>query len=142
MYRLEKMVDEGYLKRYRESQNKKYFYYIGKRPRQIEHMDMTTRSILWIQSKGYEVLNFKREVILDGARPDAIVGIEKNGQYGVLMVEIERFNNTLAKKIPVYEKIYKEKKYFNTFKILYVCNKDVRSKVVDVINVKPKEIFI
>lgn len=137
MYRLNKMVNEGYCKRYRESPNKKFFYYTGSKPKQIDHMDLAARSILWIKENGYNVLNFRREIKLDGARPDAIVGIERNGKYGILMVEIERFNNTLNKKISIYEKVYREKKYFNTFKILYVCNKQVRSDIVDVINVKP-----
>ena len=140
MNRLARMVDEGYCKRYRENPNEKYFYYSGKKPKQIQHMDMAARSILWIRSKGYEVLNFKREVKLDGARPDAVAGISKGNEYGVLMIEIERFNNTLAKKISLYEKIYKDKKYFNTFKILYVCGKEVRSNVVDIINVSPKNL--
>lgn len=141
MNRLNKMVDEGYLRRYRENPNKKYFYYIGSRPKQIEHMDLATRSILWIQSKGYQVLNFKREVKLDGARPDAVAGITKNNEYGILMIEIERFNNTLNKKIPIYERIYKERKYFNSFKILYVCSKSIRSNIVDVISINPNALF-
>ena len=141
MKRLEKITDEGYCKRYRENLNKKYFYYVGNKPKQINHLDMTARSILWIKSKGYDVLNFKREVQLDGARPDAVIGIEKNGEYGVLMIEIERFNNTLNKKISIYEKVYREKKYFNSFKILYVCSKKVRSSVVPIICINPKEFF-
>ncbi|WP_069997731.1 hypothetical protein [Cellulosilyticum sp. I15G10I2] len=141
MYRLEKMVDEGYCKRYRENPNAKYFYYTGNKPRQIEHMDMAARSILWIRSKGYEVLNFRREVKLDGARPDAVIGIQKSNEYGVLMIEIERFNNTLNKKISIYEKVYRERKYFNSFKILYVCSKKVRSPVVPIICINPKEFF-
>lgn len=138
--RLQVMTDAKYLKRYRESPNCKYFCYVGSKPKQLEHMDMAVKTILWVKSKGYTVLSFKREIKLDGARPDAIIGIEKNGQYGILMVEIERFNNTLKKKIELYERILEEGKYFNTFKILYVCNKEITSDKVDVINVKPKEI--
>ncbi|WP_069999462.1 hypothetical protein [Cellulosilyticum sp. I15G10I2] len=141
MYRLRAMIADGYIKRYRGGVGEKYFYYTGKRPKQIEHMNMVAMCYLWIKSKGYEVLNFKREVKLGEVKPDAIIGIEKNGEYGVLMIEIERFNNTLVKKISSYEKIYKDKRYFNTFKVLYVCGKEVRSSVVDVINVKPN-VFI
>lgn len=137
MKRLSALVDYGYCKRYRETPNHKYFYYCNKKPKHLEHFDMTARSIIWIQSQGYNVLEFRREVKLDGAKPDAIVGIEKNNNYGILMVEIERFNNTLNKKISIYENIYREKKYFNTFKILYVCNKQVSSDLINVINIKP-----
>ncbi len=141
MYRLRAMLADGYINRYRGGVGQKYVYYTDKRPKQIEHMNMIAMSCLWLKNRGYRVLNFKREVRLDGVRPDAIIGIEKNGEYGVLMVEIERFNNTLVKKISLYEKIYKEKKYFNTFKILYVCNKEVRSSIIDVINIKPKDLL-
>lgn len=137
MKRLSTLVDDGYCKRYRETPNHKYFYYCGKRPKHLEHFDLTARTIIWMKSKGYNVLNFKREVKLDGAKPDAIAGIEKDGRYGVLMIEVERFNNTLNKKISLYEKMYREKKYFNTFKILYVCNKQVSSNLINVINIKP-----
>lgn len=140
MKRLSVMVDDGYCKRYRETPNHKYFYYCKSRPKHLEHFDLTSRSILWIQSQGYKVVSFRREVKLDGAKPDAIAGIKKNGQYGILMIEIERFNNTLNKKISIYERIYREKKYFNTFKILYVCNKKVSSDFISIINIKPTEL--
>jgi hypothetical protein len=61
-------------------------------------MDLTARTILWIKNKGYEVLNFKREVQLDKVKPDAVIGIKQGQNYGILMVEIDRFNNSLSKK--------------------------------------------
>lgn len=142
MKRLSVMVKDGYCKRYRGNPNEKYFYYVGRRPKQIDHMDMAARTILWIQDKGYKVIKFKREVKLDGVRPDAVVGIEKDGEYGILMVEIERFNNTLNKKISIYENVYRERKYFNAFKILYVCNKKIRSNVINVININPRDLLV
>lgn len=140
MKRLNVMYEARYVKRYRSTPNDKYFYYIGTKPKQIEHMDLTARSILWIKSRGYNVISFKREVKLDGIRPDAIVGIEKGDKYGILMIEIERFNNSLKKKLGAYEKIYKEQKYFNEFKILYVCNNRVTSDIFSIICVKPIEL--
>lgn len=140
MKRLNTMYEEGYVKRYRPTPNDKYFYYIGTKPKQVEHMDLTARSILWIKSKGYNVVSFKREVKLEGIRPDAIAGIEKGGNCGILMIEIERFNNSLKKKLELYEKIYKDKKYFSEFKILYVCNNRVTGKVLPIICIRPTDL--
>ena len=140
MRRLNAMYDNGYCRRYRETPNNKYFYYVGKRPKHLEHFDLTARSILWMQSKGYDVLSFKREIKLDRVKPDAIAGIKKGDKTGILMIEIERFNNTLKKKIELYEKVLKEQKYFSSFKILYVCNKQVYSDIVSIINIKPVEV--
>lgn len=140
MKRLSVMVDDGYCKRYRETPNHKYFYYCKSRPKHLEHFDLTARSILWIQSQGYKVVSFRREVKLDGAKPDAIAGIKKNGQYGILMIEIERFNNRLPKKIHLYEKEIKSKSHFSTFKILYVCTSKVENDLISIINISPNEL--
>lgn len=141
MRRLNKMVDEGYCKRYRETPNNKYFYYYGTKPKQLEHMDLTARSILWIKSKGYDIINFKREVKLDGIRPDAVAAISRGNKIGVVMIEIERFNNKLNKKIDLYEKEFISKKHFNSFKIIYVCSSKVTNNRIDIINIKPCELY-
>lgn len=132
--RLNKIVEYGYLKRYRESPNEKYFYYTGKLPKQREHLNISIKTILYAQSLGYEVVEFRREVKLDNIRPDAIIGLKKNDKSGVLLVEVERFNNSLKKKIKKYEEIYKNKKYFSKFKILYISRYKVYSEIIDIIN--------
>ncbi|MGM9543794.1 MAG: hypothetical protein ACI3T9_02295 [Romboutsia timonensis] len=136
MRRLQKIVDYGYLKRYRDSPNEKYFYYSGKMPRQFEHLNLSVKTILYAKSLGYEVVEFRREVKLDNIRPDAVIGLKKNNKYGVLLVEVERFNNSLKKKLTKYEQIYKDKKYFSKFKILYISNYTITSQVIDIINIK------
>lgn len=138
--RLSLMNDYKYLNRYRENVNEHYFYYTGKRPKQIYHMDMTTRTMLWIIDKGYEIINFKREVKMNGIRPDAIAAIRKGDKTGILMIEIERFNNRLPKKIHLYEKEIKSKTHFSTFKILYVCTREVKNDLINIINIKPNEL--
>ena len=136
MRRLNKLVDYGYLKRWRESPNEKYFYYTKSRPKQLEHLNTAAKTILYAKSIGYEVIEFRREVKLDNIRPDAVLGLKKGNQYGVLLVEVERFNNSLKKKIDKYEKIYKERKYFSKFKILYISNYKIESSIIDIINIK------
>ena len=136
MRRLNKLTDYGYLKRYRESPNSKYFYYTKTRPKQFVHLDIAVKTILYAKSLGYEVLEFRREIKLDNIRPDAVLGLKMGCSTGVLLVEVERFNNSLKNKISKYEKIYKEKKYFSKFKILYISNYKIESDVIDIINIK------
>lgn len=136
MRRLKLLTEYGYLKRFRESPNEKYFYYTRQRPKQLQHLNLAAKTILFAKSLGYEVEEFRREVKLDNVRPDAVMGLSKDGQSGVLVVEIERFNNSLKNKIKNYERIYKEKKYFTKFKILYISNYKVSSEVIDIINIK------
>lgn len=136
MRRLNKLTEYGYIKRWRESPNEKYFYYTKSRPKQIEHLNTAAKTILYCKSLGYEVVEFRREVKLDNIRPDAILGLRRGDKYGVLLVEVERFNNSLKKKLEKYEKIYKEKKYFSKFKILYISNYTVTSQLIDIINIK------
>lgn len=136
MRRLQKICDYGYLKRWRDNPNEKYFYYIGKLPKQKEHLNLAAKTILYAKSLGYEVVEFRREVKLDSIRPDAILGLKRGDKYGVLVVEVERFNNSLKKKLEKYEKIYKDKKYFSKFKILYISNYTITSQVIDIINIK------
>lgn len=131
--RLELMTDYKYIRRFRERVNDKYFYYTGRKPKQLEHMDLAARTLIWIKQQGYKVLEFKREVKFDGARPDAVIGIYKNGKYGVVVLEVERFNNSLERKISIYERILREGKLFNTFKILYICNKTPPKSDIDII---------
>ena len=136
MRRLNKLTEYGYLKRWRESPNEKYFYYTKSRPKQLEHLNTAAKTILYAKSLGYEVVEFRREVKLDSIRPDAILGLKRGDKYGVLVVEVERFNNSLKKKLEKYEKIYKDKKYFSKFKILYISNYTVTSQLIDIINIK------
>lgn len=136
MRRLQKIVDYGYLKRHRDNPNEKYFYYSGKLPKQKEHLNLAAKTILYAKSMGYDVVEFRREVKLDNIRPDAVLGLRQGDKYGVLLVEVERFNNSLKKKLDKYEKIYKDKKYFSKFKILYISNYKIESTVIDIINIK------
>lgn len=140
MRRLNKLVEYGHLKRFRESPNEQYFYYTKCRPRQIEHINTAAKTILYARALGYEVVEFKREVKLDNIRPDAIMALKKDNEVGILMVEVERFNNSLKKKLSSYEQIYREKKYFSSFKILYISNFNVCSDVIDIVNIRFNEI--
>lgn len=140
MRRLNKLVEYGYLKRFRESPNEQYCYYAKQRPRQIEHLNIAAKTILYARSLGYEVIEFRREIKLDNIRPDAIMALQKGNEVGILIVEVERFNNSLKKKLKSYEQIYKEQRYFSKFKILYISNFNVDSEVIDIVNMRFNEL--
>ena len=68
------------------------------------------------------------------------MALQKGNEVGILIVEVERFNNSLKKKLKSYEQIYKERKYFSKFKILYISNFKVSNDVIDIVNIKFNEI--
>lgn len=133
--RLNKLVELGYCKRTRESTTDRYFYFCGRQPKQLDHMDLIARSQLWLIQKGYTIERFKREVKLNGVRPDALIVISKGSKTGVLMLEVERYNNRLPKKIDKYIDILNSKE-LGKFKILYVCNTNISNNSIDIINIQ------
>ncbi|GEM_PF-3465746 len=142
--RLRKLVDYGYLKRWRSNVNCNYIYYIKRKPLQIEHCNYIAKSYLWIQEQGYKVERFRREVTIENVRADALAKINNNGKDGYLILEVELSNNNTNKKLMKYEDIYLSrtyKKYFDVMpKLLYVSDHNIKSDILNVINIKMKEL--
>jgi len=142
--RLRKLHDYGYIKRYRKSVNENYIYYVKRKPVQIEHCNYISKAYAWIKEQGYQVEKFKREVLMENIRVDMLCSIHDTNEHGYLIVEVELSNNNISKKIMKYENFYLcrlYKKYFDTMpKILYVSKRKVESDIVEVINVKLKDL--
>ena len=134
--RLKALTEYGYINRYREDIHTRYFYYAGTRPKQVEHMNLVALSYVWIREQGYTIINFKREVKLDGIRPDAVALVSKNGKKSFICVEVERYNNRLPKKIDKY----RMQTQITNFSILYICSRVVRDKTIDITTVHPDTI--
>ncbi len=135
--RINALTNYGYIKRWRENQISKYFCYTGTKPKQIDHMDLIARTLIFLKLQGYKINGFKREVKMDGIRPDAVVLTEKDGKEVVFCVEVERSHNRLPQKLQLYEKQH----IFNKFKILYVCSRRATHKSIDIINITPKQLL-
>lgn len=142
--RLRKLVDYGYIKRWRSNVNSNYIYYIKRKPMQIEHCNYIAKSYIWILEQGYIIEKFKREVSIDTIRADALIKIKSGSKEGFLILEVELSNNNTDKKLMKYEDIYlsrRYKKYFDTMpKLLYVTDHNVKSDILNIINVKLKEL--
>jgi DNA-binding Lrp family transcriptional regulator len=142
--RLKKLADYGYIKRWRSNVNSNYIYYVKRKPMQLEHCNYIAKSFLWIQNQGYQIEKFKREVNIEDVRADALAKINNKGKDGYLILEVELSNNNAGKKIMKYEDLYlsrKYKKYFDVMpKLLYVTDQNIKSDILNVINVKLKEL--
>lgn len=142
--RLRKLADYGYLKRFRKNVTENYVYYIKRKPIQIEHCNYVSKAYAWIKEQGYQVEKFKREVLMENIRMDMLCQIHDTVERGYLIVEVELSNNNINKKIMKYEDFYlcrMYKKYFDTMpKILYVSKRKVKSDIIEVINVKLKDL--
>lgn len=142
--RLRKLVDYGYLKRWRKNVNSNYIYYIKRKPIQIEHCNYIAKSYIWIKEQGYDIEKFKREVEIENVRADALIKIKSGNKEGYLILEVELSNNNISRKLMKYEDLLlsrKYKKYFDVMpKLLYVTDKTVKSDILSIINVKLKEL--
>lgn len=123
-HRLMLLAEHGYINRYREGYGCPYFYFLGtKCPKQQIHLDLIAKCYVFLENTHYKVLSWNREVTLkNGIRPDVITDIKdvNNGRTATLYIEVERYNNSLLKKIEKYEEIYRT--VTNDFAILYVCD--------------------
>ncbi len=142
--RLRKLIDYGYLKRWRHNVNCNYIYYVRRKPAQLEHCSFIAKTYLWIQQQEYIIEKFKREVAIENLRADALCKINDIKRDGYLIVEVELSNNNISKKLMKYEDLYlsrQYKKYFDVMpKLLYVSDQKVKSDFLNIINLNIKDI--
>lgn len=103
--RLEKLYDNGYVKRSREHSSKHYFYWRSGRKEPANnhknHFDMIARAYKWIvqfcEKKNYTLLDIEVQKKHGKVRPDLLLHLEgiKSGKLvqSFLPVEIEKGNN-------------------------------------------------
>ncbi|SHH05616.1 replication-relaxation family protein [Tepidibacter thalassicus] len=110
--RLNRLVQEKKLKRFRENQISEYKYYIKKKPVNIRHGVLRTEFYVQL-SKLFNIKHFKKEFEINNIRSDALFGIEnkKTQKKFLLFLEVEISNNNLKKKLKKYEGLKISKKY-------------------------------
>lgn len=142
--RLRKLVDYGYLKRWRRNVNSNYIYYVRRKTTQLEHCSFIAKTYLWIKQQEYIIEKFKREVTIENLRADALCKIKDMKKDGYLIVEVELSNNNISKKLMKYEDLYlsnQYKRYFDVMpKLLYVSNQKVQSDLLNIINLNLKNL--
>lgn len=127
--RLTLLYNCGYLKRTRKDIYSSYIYYLGKKPKQIDHNLYLSRLYLKLIQNNYEILKYKGATKLSNVICDSIFVIRKDGTIKILLVEIEKQfkQNTLTK----YNKLYSNKDTFKDLgfpiepSVLLITNKQV-----------------
>jgi len=142
--RLRKLFDYGYIKRYRNNVNENYIYYVRRKPVQLKHCNYISKIYAWILDQGYFIEKFKREVAIENIRADALFKLNDNDNEGYLILEVEISNNNINSKLMKYEDLYLSRKYKIYFdampKLLYVSDQKVHSDILNVINLKIREL--
>jgi hypothetical protein len=142
--RLKLLTDYELVKRTRDYSSQSYVYFTGKKPVHIEHGLMLARLYTYLTKKGIEVLEVKREVLLDkGIRCDGLMILRfPTGEVKTCIVEIELNSNPIKNKLDKYEVFLKSSKCLELLAckpfLLFVTNKTVPPTDLEVMVLKTK----
>lgn len=115
--RLLSLVKSGRLKRNRYSINEPYYYYLNKKPGQVEHVLGISWAYVWIAKtlKSWESLHgFEREVTFKILRSDGLISIKNNitGEFRFLFLEMDiAESGNPFKKAELYDYLYSSEGY-------------------------------
>lgn len=115
--RLLRLTEAGLLKRDRYSINEPFFYFIDKRPGQIQHTLGVSWVYVWINLKlnSWERLHsFEREITFKILRSDGLVSIKNNvtGELRFMFIEMDiAESSNKFKKAELYERLYLSEGY-------------------------------
>lgn len=119
--RLLKLTEKGLLKRDRYSINEPFFYYLDKRPGQVEHVLGVSWVYVWVNLKlnSWEKLHsFEREITFKILRSDGLVSIKNNVtkelRFMFIEMDIAESGNKF-KKSELYNKLYSTEGYKGTW---------------------------
>lgn len=133
--RLQKLYENDKVKRGREDINSYYIYYVdGKCPKNLNHMLMLSKLYIYWTKKGYEILKFKREVLLcKGIKADGLAVVKRGNGVEVIAIEADIWTNPSHKVIKYTNN---KQVLINTFgqmpQLLFITNKSVKSKEIEV----------
>lgn len=139
MRRLKYLVDNDYLKRsyFNINDNKNvYVYYIDKKPskRLLKHdlliTDFATKLIL----EGYEIIDFKKSIVVGDVIPDAYLQIRKNGKTKSLLLEMQLSGHDCIKKYYNFKETVLEHTEWPVMPRLFVItnNQDIITDLQDI----------
>ena len=122
--RMQRLTEMGKVKRSRENLGQPYWYYIDKKPVQIEHRLGMNWIRLWLMKnlKSWEkIYSFDYEINYGQLRPDGLIGIKNSqtGKYKFKFIEYDRGFNKFD-KAEKYERWYKSDGYSNQWWVEYV----------------------
>jgi len=134
--RLKLMAENKVLKRDRDHITNQYYYYIDKKPKQVNHNLLLTDFYKEL-SKFAETKVFEKEFSIGELRSDAFVGYRVNNKNYIAFIEVELSNIPDIKK---YEELYESKVYKEYFKgvfplVIFITNKNIPKSYLKIISV-------
>ena len=105
--KLTAMCKDGLLKRKRNNLNARYFYYLDKEPKQLEHkLKLLDLYVDMCMKHGIDNVMCIPEYTIDGIRPDAYIEVIDGKRKYLFYVEVQICNIPvdLAKYEPLYKK--------------------------------------
>lgn len=128
--RLTNLFEFKRIKRWRMNQISPYIYYLGKRPKNIEHSLLMSYFIAYLDKLGADIKKIKREwLITEGIRVDLFVAYTLNDKNYISIVEIENSKN-FQDKYEKLEQYYLSNEYKELFPIMpqIICISDKKFK--------------
>lgn len=103
MRRLKYLVDNDYLMRsYFNINNKKMYMFtiLDKKPSKklLKHDLLITEFATKLILSGYEIIDFKKSIVIGNVIPDAYIQIRKNGKIKTLLLEMQLSSHDCIKK--------------------------------------------
>lgn len=118
--RLKKLTDKGRIKRERISIDEPYYYYINKKPGQLEHVLGVSWIYTWVRlslNESISLHNFDREVTYKTLRPDAFIGVKatwsNNFTFFFAELDIAESGHDFGDKVKRYCEYFYSGAYLN-----------------------------
>lgn len=140
--RLTNLYEFKRIKRWRMNQISPYIYFLGKRPKNIEHSLLMSYFIAYLDKLGADIKKIKREwLITEGIRIDLFVAYELNDKNYISIVEIEN-TKSFQDKYDKLEEYYLTGSYKELFpimpKVICVSDKPFKINSLEVIQIDTK----
>ena len=118
--RLKKLTDAGRIRRERISIDQPYYYYINKKPGQLEHVLGVSWIYTWVRlslNESISLHNFDREVTYKTLRPDVFIGVKATWSNSFTFffaeLDIDGSGNDFSEKVKRYCEYFSSGSYLN-----------------------------
>lgn len=126
--RLKLLVDNKYIKVFRENILSQNIYYINKKPSSWKHKIIFSRLLSKLKESNLEVLKYVTPLKIGNVIADGFIAINNNGKNEIYFVEVELTKYFDLKK---YEDLYYSRKWKDKFpimpNILVISDKKVKT---------------
>lgn len=125
--RLKNLVENRYLKCYRENVTSPNLYYVNKKPTQVVHSLILSRFIGELYGAGINIVKYKVPFKIGNIIADCLLSVEYNGINKLFFLEVENTKTLDNKKyLELYKNNVCEKVLSCTPKVIVITNKKVK----------------